>query len=159
MNLLAPWAIIALCASDRSIYASGSLISGNARKPGCLPLFDERRSAFAPCLEKTCLVFKNEPPIVELGAPPYPPRQLPFRCATRARSYPELHGAFFELLDEIPQLDDAYCICTNESSFDDVVRFLTDAAKAGPFRCRRRIVHNALPYDECIGAVRITLFC
>lgn len=55
--------------------------------------------------------------------------EKPFRCSRRKEFYRDLKGAFFDILEDISALDNAYCVWAGKGcSFDGELKFLADTA-------------------------------
>ncbi len=85
-------------------------------------LLVKNSSMFDKCETSICFLFRSENPIVNLDAHM---RQNLFQCRQRSRIYPGLHGPFLDLVDEIPELQDSYCIWAGpNTTFDGMVDFV-----------------------------------
>ncbi len=83
-------------------------------------------SMFDKCETNICFVFRDEKPIVNLDPQMRSSQQQNlFRCRDRSRIYPGLTGPFLDLVDEIPELWDSYCIWAGpNTTFDGMVDFV-----------------------------------
>ncbi len=103
-------------------------------KRECLPRFKTHPEDFNMCKTEICVVFRVEKPFVFLdpGMTSSDHERL-FRCRLRKKAYPELEGIFFNTLDNVDTLADAWCMWAGPNCpFDGLITFLRDSAEAGP---------------------------
>ncbi len=93
-------------------------------------LLIDKPSMFIPCETNLCFVFRTERPIIKLDPTMQTTKQQKlFQCRERARIFPKLSGPFFELLDEIPELHNAFCLWGGpDQTFDGLVRFVRNVS-------------------------------
>ena len=96
----------------------------------CMGHFNTHRKEFDVCRSVPCFLFKSEEPYVFVS--PNLSR-LPFRCSERLERFKNPpYGPFFNVIQQVPQLRDAYCVFSgHECSFDDQVEFLQYAHENG----------------------------
>lgn len=83
-------------------------------------------SAFAVCDDHPCLLFKEVGSYISVHAQSF--TRYPFKCRESLTKYGKiLHGPYFYFIQNIPVLEDAYCVYVgDECSYDNQVEFLTD---------------------------------
>ncbi len=112
---------------------------------------------FKPCETNVCFAFRSQKPIVHLDPlMRTTDHQILFKCRERTRIFPRLKGPFFDLIDEIPELENAFCIWggSNET-FDDLVRFIRNVSRGNQplkfvtggmlFQMAHRISNGSVP--------------
>lgn len=133
--------------------ASGRFIS---EVSSCLPSLTSNPQRFEVCLTKECFIFIDEPPFVfvpedidkNLG-------EKPFRCVEHLKYSKDLYGAWFDIIKDMPELLDAYCVFGgNDCTFKSMVEFVNTSTSPTKHRwiaggllfvLPQRIQHNVLP--------------
>ncbi len=93
-------------------------------------LLANNSSIFKPCETNICFVFRSQKPIVHLDPLMTTADHLLFKCRERARTFSRLKGPFFDLIDEIPELENAFCIWGGRNeTFDGLVRFIRNVSR------------------------------
>ena len=86
---------------------------------------------FKPCESNLCFTFRSEKPIIYLDPQMRTAEQQKlFKCRERASVFPGLKGPFFDLVDDIPELQNASCIWAGPNeTFDGLVRFVRNVSR------------------------------
>lgn len=113
-----------------------------------MPELKSKSVKYDVCLEHPCFVFRSELPFVILDPTmEFGNQTLPFKCRTRSETFTQLRGPFFDILDKIPFLDEAYCIWVGPScTFNDMVRFVEKQSENTVEGQRQFIVGGMLFY-------------
>ena len=103
-------------------------------KRECLPSFKTHPERFNMCKTEICVIFRVEKPFVFLDpGMTSSDHERPFRCRLRKKAYPKLEGIFFNTLDSVDTLSDAWCMWAGPNCpFDGLISFLRDTSEAGP---------------------------
>ena len=93
-------------------------------------LLADNPSLFQPCETNLCFTFRSQQPNVVLDPQMRTAdQQTLFKCRERASIFPHLSGLFFDVLDEMPELQNASCIWGGpEATFDGLVQFVRNVS-------------------------------
>lgn len=109
--------------------------SGEVPHSRCVSLFFRNRTRFKACETQKCFLFRQEKPFVFLDEHmKHEKDQEPFKCRERHIKWPDLRGAFFSIMDDIPELEDALCVWAGSKTtcmFDDMVSFVGNSSRNG----------------------------
>jgi len=71
--------------------------------------------------------------------------QTPFRCSDFKSRWPDLEGAFFEMVRDMPVLNDSYCVFAGrQCSFNDMITFVNSTASSTEMRPHQWIAGGVL---------------
>lgn len=95
----------------------------------CMESYRRNISAFSVCQHRPCLIFKEVVSYVSVESKTF--SRYPFPCQDSLTIYRKtLRGPYFPFIQNIPALNDAYCIFAgDECSFDDQIKFLSEARR------------------------------
>lgn len=121
----------ALIIALMSVQEAGGCVQSSK----CVSLFFQNNTRFKACETKKCFLFRYEKPFVFLDEKmKLEEHQAPFKCRDRKKVWPNLKGAFFDIMDNIPEVEDALCVWAGSKDscvFDDMVRFLEKTSIEG----------------------------
>lgn len=118
------------------VFLSLALSSSFALNSKCVPDFNSNPKQYDNCLRKDCFIFRTEKPYVFLDEDLNRTNdQVPFRCVEHKQVWPGLEGVFFDMIRNMPALQDTYCVFAGRNcSFNGMVRFVNSSAASRKHR-------------------------
>ena len=98
-----------------------------ARTKRCGTRFETHPQEFDVCRTKECIVFRLEVPWIWIDTKRMnsSEHQQPFPCSQYSEKYENLYGPFFDILKQMPPLNDSLCVWGgNDCTYDDMVSFV-----------------------------------
>lgn len=105
------------------IFVNGTTSEGM----NCMESYRRNISAFSVCQHQPCLIFKDVVSYILVESKNV--TRYPFHCKDSLSKYRKiLRGPYFSFIQNIPALEESYCIFAgDECSYDDEIKFLSEA--------------------------------